>query len=190
MSKRNVSENSKNEDNFADNLADNMSKEQFLEEPENEISEEKEDTASIEEELAQMKDSYIRLAAEYDNYRKRTIKEKADLIKNGGEKVLIGLLPVIDDFERALGTIDKSNDLESVKEGVELIYQKFMSFLKQNGVSPIETKDVEFNDELFEAVAVVPAQGEDQKGMIIDNVQTGYTLHDKVIRHAKVVVAN
>ncbi|MCL1938316.1 MAG: nucleotide exchange factor GrpE [Candidatus Azobacteroides sp.] len=151
---------------------------------------EQEVTDNTSEELEKLKDSYLRLMAEYDNYRKRTIKEKADLIKNGGEKVLIGLLPIVDDFQRALDTIDKAKDLDAIKEGVHLISQKFMSFLQQNGVKAIEAIGQPFDADLYEAVAAVPAQEEEQKGKVVDNLQTGYTLNDKVIRHAKVVVAN
>lgn len=148
------------------------------------------ETDNLAEENAKLKDSYLRLMAEYDNYRKRTIKEKADLIKNGGEKVLIGLLPVMDDFERAIENIDQSKDVDGLKEGVDLIYQKFITFLNQNGVKAIETIGEPFNDELAEAVAIIPATSEEQKGIVIDNIQTGYILNDKVIRHAKVVVAD
>ncbi|MDR0546534.1 MAG: nucleotide exchange factor GrpE [Dysgonamonadaceae bacterium] len=146
-------------------------------------------TDNLADELAQMKDSYLRLMAEYDNYRKRTIKEKADLIKNGGEKILVGLLPVVDDFGRALENIDKATDLSAVKEGVDLIYQKFLSFLQQNGVKTIESTGQTFDADLHEAVAMIPAASDEQKDTVIDTVQTGYTLNDKVIRHAKVVVA-
>jgi molecular chaperone GrpE len=177
-----------NDDLIADNLADELTNQQ----PEDEIQDTPaEDSAkSAEDELAQVKDAYVRLMAEYDNYRKRTIKEKSDLIKNGGEKMLVGLLPVVDDFQRALETIDKAQDLNAVKEGVDLIYQKFQSYLQQNGVKAIEAVGKSFDDDLFEAIATVPAQNEEQKDTVIDDVQTGYTLNDKVIRHAKVVVAN
>jgi molecular chaperone GrpE len=188
MSEKDLERKIENEDNFADNLADDMPKEQMDEEFQEETSEFADNTA--EDELAQLKDSYLRLMAEYDNYRKRTGKEKVELIKNGGEKVLIGLLPVVDDFQRALETIEKATDLDAVKEGVELIYQKFLSFLQQNGVKPIELTGEDFDADLCEAVAILPAQDEAQKGKVIDNLQTGYTLNDKVIRHAKVVVAN
>jgi molecular chaperone GrpE len=177
----------KNENMTADNLADDMPKEQSLE---NFVEEEMENSDNVSEELAQLKDSYLRLMAEYDNYRKRTIKEKADLIKNAGEKVLIGLLPVIDDFQRALENVETSTDLEAVKEGIDLIYNKFISFLQQNGVQPIEAVGKVFDADLFEAVATIPTPDEEQKGIVIDSIQTGYTLNDKVIRHAKVVVAN
>ncbi|KAA6303039.1 MAG: Protein GrpE [Candidatus Ordinivivax streblomastigis] len=145
---------------------------------------------SAEEELEQLKDAHLRLMAEYENYRKRTLKEKVDLIQNGGEKVIVGLLPVIDDFQRALDTIENANDLAAIQEGVNLIYQKFLAFLQQNGVKAIDAIGQAFNADLYEAVATLPAPAEEQRDTVIDSVQTGYTLNDKVIRHAKVVVAN
>jgi molecular chaperone GrpE len=181
MSKKEPEEKIENEEISADNLADDV---ENAESTDN-VSEE-----NMSEELASLKDSYIRLMAEYDNYRKRTIKEKADLIKNGGEKVLVGLLPVIDDFQRGLETIGKAADLDSIKEGIDLIYNKFLSYLQQNGVKPIESTGLPFDPDLCEAIATVPAENEEQKGVVIDSLQTGYTLNDKVIRHAKVVVAN
>jgi molecular chaperone GrpE len=176
-----------NEEILSDNLTEDLTKESF---PEEIIEKTDESSDSEIDELAQMKDAYLRLMAEYDNYRKRTIKEKADLIKNGGEKVLTGLLPVVDDFQRALENIEKSPDMAAIKEGIELIYNKLISFLQQNGVKAIDSAGAIFDPDLHEAVATVPAAGEEQKGKIIDNLQTGYTLNDKVIRHAKVVVAN
>ena len=191
MSKHNEQENSQNESGWGDNFADDASKEQMEESiSEEEEKENAENTDNMSEELEKVKDSYVRLMAEYDNYRKRTIKEKAELIKNGGEKTLIGLLPVIDDFERARQTLEAATDIEAVKEGVELIYNKFMAYLQQNGVKVIDTLEQAFDADLHEAVAMIPAAQESQKGNIIDTVQTGYTLNDKVIRHAKVVVAN
>jgi molecular chaperone GrpE len=184
MNNKDFEKETDNEGATADNLAEDLPKEPAAEE----ISEPADITA--EEALAQLKDAHLRLMAEYDNYRKRTIKEKAELIKNGGEKVLVGLLPVVDDFHRALETIDKATDLEAVKEGVDLIFQKFLSFLQQNGVKPIAVVGQAFDSDFCEAVAAIPAPNEEQKGKIIDDVQTGYTLYDKVIRHAKVVVAN
>jgi len=142
------------------------------------------------EELVRTKDAYLRLMAEYDNFRKRTIREKADLIKNGGEKALTALLPVIDDLERAMQTIEKATDIDAIREGITLIYNKFKTYLTQNGVKPVETASQNFDPELHEAVAMFPAADEAQKGKIVDTVQTGYTLNDKVIRHSKVVVAN
>ncbi len=173
-------------ENPADNIADNETNEQIgRENPDWEPSE----TDNVSDELTQMKDSYLRLMAEYDNYRKRTVKEKAELIKNGGERVLTGLLPVVDDFERALENVNKAADVKSVAEGIELIYTKFISFLNQNGVKYIDAKGHPFDDEMHDAVATIPAPNEEQKGLVIDCVQTGYILNDKVIRHAKVVVA-
>lgn len=140
------------------------------------------------EEIEEQKDKYLRLSAEFDNYRKRTMKEKAELILNGGEKSLSSILPVVDDFERAIKTMETATDVNAVKEGVELIYNKFMAVLAQNGVKVIETKDQPLNTDYHEAIAVIPAPSEAQKGKILDCVQTGYTLNDKVLRHAKVVV--
>ena len=144
----------------------------------------KEAQAQIEDQ----KDKYLRLSAEFDNYRKRTVKEKAELILNGGEKSIKSILPVIDDMERALTTMETATDVNAVKEGVELIYNKFLSILSQDGGKVIETKDQPLDTDYHEAIAVIPAPTEEQKGKILDCVQTGYTLNGKVIRHAKVVV--
>ena len=143
---------------------------------------------TAQETIDEQKDKYLRLSAEFDNYRKRTMKEKAELILNGGEKSLSSILPVVDDFERAIKTMETATDVQAVKEGVELIYNKFMATLAQNGVKVIETKDQPLNTDYHEAIAVIPAPSEAQKGKILDCVQTGYTLNDKVLRHAKVVV--
>ena len=140
------------------------------------------------ETIEEQKDKYLRLSAEFDNYRKRTIKEKAELILNGGEKSLSSILPVVDDFERAIKTMETATDVNAVKEGVELIYNKFLAVLAQNGVKVIETKDQPLDTDYHEAIAVIPAPSDEQKGKILDCVQTGYTLNDKVLRHAKVVV--
>ena len=140
------------------------------------------------ETIEEQKDKYLRLSAEFDNYRKRTMKEKAELILNGGEKSLTSILPVVDDLERALKNMETATDVQAVKEGVELIYNKFMTALGQNGVKVIETQDQPLNTDFHEAIAVIPAPEEGKKGKILDCVQTGYTLNDKVIRHAKVVV--
>lgn len=144
--------------------------------------------AKANEQIEEQKDKYLRLSAEFDNYRKRTLKEKAELILNGGEKSLSSILPIVDDFERALKNMETATDVAAVKEGVELIYQKFMSVLAQNGVKVIETKEKPLDTDYHEAVAVIPAPDEALKGKILDCIQTGYTLNDKVIRHAKVVV--
>lgn len=133
-------------------------------------------------------DKYLRLSAEFDNYRKRTMKEKAELILNGGEKSITSMLPVIDDMERAVKTTETATDVAAIKEGIDLIYNKFISILSQNGVKIIETKDQPLDTDYHEAVAVIPAPSEELKGKILDTVQTGYTMNDKVIRHAKVVV--
>ena len=137
-------------------------------------------------EAEQWKDKYIRLAAEFENYKKRTLKEKSELILNGSEKTVAAVLPVIDDFERA--TADKTDDPQAIKEGFELIYKKFMKTLESLGVNKIETDNAGFNVDYHEAIAMVPGMGDDKKGKVIDCVQTGYTLNDKVIRHAKVAV--
>ncbi len=142
----------------------------------------------LQNELDSLKDKYLRLSAEFDNYRKRTMKEKAELILNGGEKCISSILPIVDDFERALKNMETAEDVAAVKEGVELIYNKFMTVLGQNGVKPIETKEKPLNTDYHEAIAVIPAPAEELKGKVLDCVQTGYTLNDKVIRHAKVVV--
>ena len=134
-------------------------------------------------EIEDQKDKYLRLSAEFDNYRKRTMKEKAELILNGGEKSISSILPIVDDFERALKNMETATDVAAVKEGVELIYNKFMTVLGQNGV-----KEQPLDTDYHEAIAVIPAPDEALKGKILDCVQTGYTLNDKVIRHAKVVV--
>ena len=147
--------------------------------------------AQIEEmntQLADMKDKYLRLSAEFDNYRKRTLKEKAELILNGGEKTIKAILPVIDDLERALQSMAKTTDVEALKEGVEIVYNKFMQILGQNGVKAIDTKEKSLDTDFHEAVAMIDAPKEELKGKVLDCVQTGYTLNEKVIRHAKVVV--
>lgn len=152
---------------------------------EEQLEKELEDAQAV---IEEQKDKYLRLSAEFDNYRKRTMKEKAELILNDGEKSISSILPVIDDFERAIKTMETAKDVKAVKEGVELIYNKFMATLAQNGVKVIETKDQPLDTDYHEAIAVIPAPSEEQKGKILDCVQTGYTLNDKVIRHAKVVV--
>ncbi|MCK9180574.1 MAG: nucleotide exchange factor GrpE [Bacteroides sp.] len=141
-----------------------------------------------EESIADQKDKYLRLAAEFDNYRKRTMKEKAELVLNGGAKSISSILPVVDDLERAIETMKTATDVEAVKEGVDLIYQKFIKILGDNGVQIIETIGQKLNTDLHDAIAVIPAPTEEEKGKIVDCVQTGYTINEKVIRHAKVVV--
>ena len=155
---------------------------------------------SVEEQLANMlgeaqqmvseeRDKYLRLSAEFDNYRKRTLKEKAELIKNGAEKTLTAILPVLDDFERALKNMEASEETKAMKEGVELIFSKFQKILGQEGLQKIETEGKDFDVDFHEAIALIPAPSEDLKGKILDCVQTGYMLNEKVIRHSKVAVA-
>jgi len=136
----------------------------------------------------QLNDTYLRSLAEFDNYRKRSLREKADLIKTGGESVLINVLSVVDDLERGLAATKEAQDIESVKQGMELIYTKFQNFLKQNGITAIETEGKDFDTDLHEAITTIPAPSEDLKDKVVDCVQKGYYLHDKVIRFAKVVV--
>ena len=145
-------------------------------------AEQKDDSAEAEE----WKDKYIRLYAEFENYKKRTLKEKAELILNGGEKTITAILPILDDFERAIA--DKTEDATAIKEGFDLIFKKFLKTLEGIGVNKIQTEDKDFNVDYHEAIAMVPGMGDDKKGKIIDCVQTGYMLNDKVIRHAKVAV--
>ena len=138
------------------------------------------------QEVEELKKTLLYKTAEFENYRKRTMKEKADLILNGGEKTISAILPVLDDFERALA--DKSEDPKAIKEGVQMIFNKFVKTLEGLGVKKIETADKDFDVDFHEAIAMVPGMGDDKKGKVIDCVQTGYTLNDKVIRHAKVAV--
>lgn len=142
----------------------------------------------LEAELEKEKKEYLFLMADFDNYRKRTLQEKQDLIKNGGQKVLEGILPVVDDIERAIDAIAQGGDLDSLKEGVDLIHSKLLSFLKSNNVEPIESTGELFDTDFHEAVTTFPAPDEGQKGKVIDTVLKGYKLNDKVLRHAKVVV--
>lgn len=161
----------------------------------NVVSDNVTDNAEVENEMENLQkkydglnDSYLRLRAEFDNYRKRTLREKSELIKNGGENALTHLLPVIDDLERALKNIRTADDMKAVTDGVELIYSKFISYLSQQNIKPIETVGNPFDAETSEAVAMIPALEPDMKGKVLDCVQTGYTLNGKVIRHAKVIV--
>ena len=138
--------------------------------------------------VAELQEKYLRQVAEFDNYRKRTIKEKAELILNGAEKTITAILPILDDMERALKNMDKMEDVAAVKEGVDLIFQKFVKILGEQGVKKIETENADFNTDLHEAIAQVPAPSDEMKGKIIDCVKTGYTLNEKVIRHSQVAV--
>lgn len=156
-----------------------------------EVSENAQLQAKVEEleaSLAKEKKEYMFLMAEFDNFRKRTIKEKGEIIKNGAENAMKNMLPIIDDFERGIQASASAEDIGAVKEGIELIYNKFIKYLEQNGVKEIDTNGKDFDTELHEAITTFPAADESQRGKIVDTVQKGYTLNDKVLRHAKVVV--
>lgn len=153
-----------------------------------EKTEEKDPLQKAQEELESLKDKYLRTVAEFDNYRKRSLKEKTELVLNGGEKTITAILPVLDDMERAVANADKADSVKAVEEGWELIFKKLKSILEGLGVKKIDTDDKEFDVDFHEAIAMVPGMGDDKKGKVVDCVQTGYTLNDKVIRHAKVAV--
>ena len=155
------------------------------EEVENQVTEE---VNEWEKKYNDINDSYLRLMADFDNYRKRTIKEKADLIKNAGERIITDFLPIVDNFERALDSMKTAEDVEAVRQGVELIYNQVMSMMKANGVAVIETKDAPFDTEYHEAITTIPAPTPELKDKIVDCTTKGYTMNEKVIRHAKVVV--
>ena len=181
-------EEQKAEDNLSDLQDEKKDQAEKAENADNVTDDKKEEKEALEKKIQEQNDTYLRLMAEFDNYRKHTLREKADLIKNGGEKVITNLLPVVDDFERALDTIGKAESMEAVKEGIDLIYQKFMSYLKQQGVEAIEAVGKPFDTDEFDAAAMIPTPQPEMKGKVIDCIQTGYKLNDKVIRHAKVVV--
>ena len=161
-------------------------------EPQEQLQQAEEETQTEEENLAQqleeLKDKYLRTVAEFENFKRRTLKEKTELILNGGEKAITAILPIIDDMERAIENAHKQECVDAVEEGWELTYKKLLSTLEGMGVKKIEVEDKDFDVDFHEAVAMVPGMGDDKKGKIIDCVQTGYTLNDKVIRHAKVAV--
>jgi molecular chaperone GrpE len=144
--------------------------------------------ADLESTVASKDDQLLRLHAEFDNYRKRTLKEKMELTKTAGESLLLNIIPVVDDFERAMQAMESSTDAEAVKEGVLLIYKRFSEFLKQNGIKEIEAKEQDFDTDLHEAITKIPAPTEELKGKVVDVIQKGYVLHDKVIRFSKVVI--
>lgn len=169
----------------ADNTAD-TDKEDKKEEAEKE--EEKDPLAEALKEIEQLKDKYLRSVAEFDNYRKRTLKEKTELILNGSEKAVQAFLPIIDDMERAIDNAEKTDDIEVIREGMRLIHQKTNKMMESLGVKEINTENADFDTDYHEAVAMVPGMGDDKKGKVLDCVQKGYTLNDKVIRHAKVAV--
>ena len=157
-------------------------------EEEKEEAEEKDSLVKAQEEIEELKDKWLRSVAEFENYRKRTLKERAELILNGGEKVITAILPILDDMERAIENGAKTDDPEVLREGMTLIHQKFLKILEAQGVSKIASKDAAFDTDVHEAVAMVPGMGDDKKGKVIDCLQEGYKLNDKVIRHAKVAV--
>jgi len=177
-----------------ENKSENIEEKEVVTEDTTSQSEENQEVASDnvenewEEKYKQLNDSHLRLMAEFDNYRKRTLREKSELIKSAGESVLVNLLPLADDFERGLEVSKDSMDVQAVRQGMELIYSKLTAFLQQNGVKVIETENSAFDTEFHEAITTIPAPSEDLKGKIIDCVQKGYLLNDKVIRFAKVVV--
>lgn len=209
MSKKNKNKNmsidSKEKENSTEEMENKASEEQEMDaekvqsedsEATEEVEEELDEVAQLmkknaelEEALAKEKNEYLFLMAEFDNFRKRTLKEKSEIIKNGAEKAMKDILPVIDDFERGIQAIKEGQDVKAVEEGIELIYNKFIKYLSQNGVAAIETEQgTDFDTEKHEAVTMFPAPDESLKGKVVDTVLKGYTLNDKILRHAKVVV--
>ncbi len=176
-----------NVDGLNDEQAQSQTEENQADE-DSENSSEQDELSVVKNELEELKDKHLRLQAEFDNYRRRTLKEKAELISSAGEKVLKDLLPVIDDLDRAMESTATAQDVAAVREGLDLIVNKFQNFLKNNGVSEIEAKEQDFDADKHEAVTKFPAPSEDLKGKVIDVVQKGYTLNGKVMRFAKVVV--
>ena len=165
------------------NMSDNLSgKEDLL------TDEETDEEKTLEEKYDELNNSYLRLHAEYDNYRKRTLKEKMEIIKAGGEKVLTEMIPLIDDFERALDTVQNADDKAAIIEGLELIYSKFVSFINQHGVKEIEAVGEPFDADKFEAITTIPVEDKSQKNMVVDCIQKGYILNEKVLRFPKVIV--
>ncbi len=192
--KENIIDNKELEENIAEN-DENLQEEVNGQETTAELSEDAtEEEEQVEtdplteanEEIEKLKDQLLRTIAEFDNYKKRTLKEKTELILNGGEKTITAILPILDDFERALS--DNTDDPTAIKEGMELIFKKFMKTLESMGVKKIETDEADFDVDFHEAIAMVPGMGDDKKGKVVDCIQTGYMLNDKVIRHAKVAV--
>ena len=186
--------NTEEEEKLTDEMAEGETTDELAdEEGENDVEntseeEEKDPLTVANEQIADLKDKYLRQVAEFDNYRKRTLKERAELILNGGEKVIGTLLSVLDDMERAIANGEKTDEPAVLREGMELIYHKLVKVLEGHGVSKIETEGADFDTDVHEAVAMVPGMGDDKKGKVIDCLATGYKLNDKVIRHAKVAV--
>ncbi len=173
-----------NEDSLTDNESNVEEIDSETENSDDQLSE----LDKLQQKYDDLNDSFLRLNAEFDNFRKRTVKEKVEIIKSGGERVLQGIITLVDDFERGLSVLDEAEDKSSMVEGMELIYNKFINFLKQNGVEEIEAIGKPFDADTFEAVTTIPAQDDSQKGMVIDCIQKGYRLNDKIIRFPKVVV--
>lgn len=185
-----VEETLNEEKEVVENINDNNEPEVSTEEASEDITEEPiDELEQVKLQLEESKREYMFLMAEFDNFRKRNIRERADIIRNATEKAMKDLLPIVDDFERGLTAMSETTDPEAVKEGMELIYNKFIKYLEQNGVKAIESTGTDFDTELHEAIAMIPATDESQKGKVIDTVMKGYTINDKVIRHSKVAVA-
>lgn len=172
-------------DDVNDTPAENEEAQEVVAEEADSLSEENE---KLKEEVEKTKKEYLFLMAEFDNFRKRTLKEKSELIKNAGESAFKGLLPIVDDFERALKASETTDDVSTLREGMELIYKKLKKYMEQNGVKEMDPEDKVFDADKHEAISVVPVPDEEQKGKILDTVEKGYTINDKVLRHAKVVV--
>ncbi len=186
---KDASENKKAEENDETKSEnENTAKDDKKNDAKAEAEEEKDPLEEAKKEIDVLKDKYLRSVAEFDNYRKRTMKEKTELILNGSEKAVQAILPVIDDMERALDSAEKTDDIEAIKEGMKLIHQKIVKVMGSLGVKKMDTENADFDTDYHEAVAMVPGMGDDKKGKILDCVQAGYTLNDKVIRHAKVAV--
>ncbi len=164
------------------NISDNLSDQDEL------STEEEHEEETLQEKYDDLNNSYLRLHAEFDNYRKRTLKEKMDIIKAGGDKVLTEMIPLVDDFERALETVQNADDKEAIVEGMELIYSKFISFLNQHGVKEIEAIGEPFDADRFEAVTTIPVQDKSQKDVVVDCIQKGYIFNEKILRFPKVIV--
>ena len=179
---------SENNGNAEESVSENNDNSETSENADSTTSEEKSPLEEAQEQIAELKDKYLRSVAEFDNYRKRTLKEKAELILNGSEKAVGAVLPVLDDMERAIANGEKTEDVQVLRDGMALIYTKFKKVLESLGVKEIETADADFNTDVHEAIAMVPGMGDDKKGKVLDCVQKGYTINDKVIRHAKVAV--
>ena len=190
---KNYSEDLPKEDNLTDeqyNLDKDENQNDILSDDEDLLTDEVlDEVASLQVEYDELNNSYLRLHAEFDNYRKRTLKEKMEIIKAGGEKVLTEMIPLVDDFERALDTVQVAHDKEAIVEGLELIYAKFVSFLNQQGVKEIEAIGEPFDADKFEAITTIPAQDKSQKDVVVDCIQKGYILNEKVLRFPKVIVA-